>query len=70
MKSNANNIFAAFSIGATSMIGPIGAIISNLIAFTAIFKFIDRVVAWLFSFIIDSNDFGFSVGSVGDSCNK
>jgi hypothetical protein len=51
----------AFSLGATAMVGPIGAIVSNLIAFTAIFQFVDTTVAWFFSFIGMTN-FGFSVG--------
>ena len=39
------------------MVGPIASILSNLIAFVAIFAFLDSTVQWGFS-LIDVNNFG------------
>ncbi|RNA39672.1 solute carrier family 28 member 3-like [Brachionus plicatilis] len=50
-KGDARNIFEAISIGASNMVGPIGGILSNLIAFTACFAFIDAFCIWIFSMI-------------------
>ena len=57
---DSNNLFEAFSVGATVAVGPVGAIVANLIAFTAIFQFIDTIVAWIFSQVTLQN-FGLSV---------
>ena len=34
------------------MVGPVGSILSNIIAFLAIFAFIDATVKWLFSMLL------------------
>lgn len=62
-KSEANNIFEAISIGATNMIGPIGGILSNLIAFTAFFAFIDAIFIWFFGMLGLAN-FGVTVNYI------
>ena len=56
-------MFDAISIGASNMVGPIGGMISNLIAFTAIFAFIDAAVIWFFS-MINLENFGIDVKTV------
>ena len=53
-------MFDAISIGASNMVGPIGGMISNLIAFTSIFAFIDAVVIWFFG-MINLENFGIDV---------
>jgi nucleoside permease NupC len=58
--SEANNVFEAISQGASNMVGPIGGIISNLIAFTAIFALIDSIFMWFFA-MLNLEDFGLSV---------
>ena len=60
ISSDANNIFEAISIGASNMVGPIGSILSNLIAFLALFALIDTTVKWLFSMLL-LEEFGLSV---------
>lgn len=42
------------------MVGPIGGIISNLIAFTAFFAFIDAIFVWFFG-MLGLVDFGVTV---------
>jgi len=41
-------------------VGPVGSILSNLIAFLAIFAFIDTTIKWLFSMLL-LEEFGLSV---------
>lgn len=57
---DAKNIFEAISIGATNVIKPIAGIITNLIAFIAIFAFIDSTVIWVFS-LVGVENFGITV---------
>lgn len=57
---DSKNIFEAISVGASNMIGPIGGIISNLIAFTAFFAFIDAFCMWIIGMIGPEN-FGVTV---------
>ncbi|CAF0726574.1 unnamed protein product [Brachionus calyciflorus] len=56
-KGDAKNVFEAISIGASNAVGPVAGIISNLIAFTASFAFIDAFCMWIFS-MIGLNNFG------------
>lgn len=56
-KGDASNVFEAFAQGATAVVGTVAAIIANLIAFTAIFAFVDAIVTWIFA-IIDIPNFG------------
>lgn len=48
-KIDASNFFEAIATGAINVLTPIGCILANLIAFSAIFAFLDSVVAWFFS---------------------
>lgn len=47
-KGKEKNVFEAFAVGASNMVKPIGCIIANLIAFRAIFQFIDAGFEWIF----------------------
>lgn len=42
------------------MVGPVGGILANLIAFVAFFAFLDAIVIWLFG-IIHLENFGLTV---------
>ena len=55
-----NNVFDAISTGAIDMIGPIAAIVSNLIAFVSIFSFLDAICRWVFGMLL-LKDFGLAV---------
>ena len=48
------------SVGAINMIGPVGGIVTNLIAFTAFFSLLDTICQWFFS-MIGLMDFGLIV---------
>ena len=47
--SKEKNVFEAFAVGAVNMVKPVGCIIANLIAFRALFQFIDTSFEWFFS---------------------
>ena len=55
-----NNIFEAISSGAVEMIHAVGAILANLIAFVAIFAFLDAVCVWFFG-MLSLQNFGLAV---------
>jgi hypothetical protein len=57
---NEKNVFEAFAVGAINMVKPIGCIIANLIAFRAIFQFIDAAFEWIFG-NLGLNNFGLVV---------
>jgi nucleoside permease NupC len=57
-------VFETIANGAVSMVSVIASIICCLIAFVAIFNFIDAVVAWFFE-QLNVQDAGFSVSSLG-----
>ena len=57
---DANSVFEAIAQGASNMVGPIGGILSNLIAFTAFFAFLNAIVTWFFS-MLTLEDFGLTV---------
>lgn len=50
-KSEHKNMFEAISGGASAAIAPITGIVSNLIAFTAVFAFLDSVCKWATSLL-------------------
>jgi hypothetical protein len=50
----------AISEGASNVVGPIGGIISNLIAFVAFFAFVDAIFIWCFS-MLGLESFGLTV---------
>jgi hypothetical protein len=64
-----NNIFEAISTGAVEMVHVIGAIISNLIAFVAIFSFLDATCVWFFS-MLGLESFGLAVSEYIIYSNK
>ena len=58
--SGATHIFEVISVGATSMVKAVGAIVSNLISFVAIFSFLDATIAWFLS-MLGLQNAGFSL---------
>ncbi len=58
--SQYSNIFEAIGCGATEMLLPVGSIVASVIAFVAIFNYLDEACMWFFS-IVNLENFGIAV---------